>query len=76
MLLRELPDLHHKCRKHKWRIKKFPLFIHSILNLELLHHTCHLSKDGSHISDMQAERKERFLERHKKIAKWLNNQLT
>ncbi len=73
MSLSEPIDLHHRCRKHKWRIKKWPLFIHSLLNLELLHHTCHLSKDGSHISDLQAERYETFLQKHKKSADFVNS---
>ncbi len=65
-------DIHHKCRKHKWRMKKFPLFIHSLLNLELLHSACHLSKDGSHIGDLQAEKMELFLKKRKKITDFVN----
>jgi hypothetical protein len=75
MSMNEALDLHHRAHRHKWRVKKFPLFIDSLLNLELCHSTCHLNKGmgSGHISDMQAEKWERFLERHKKIAQWVNN---
>lgn len=73
MSLNEKLDMHHKCRRHKWRLKKFPLFIDSIINLELCHHDCHLSKDGGHISDYQAERYEIFLRNHPKKCSFVNN---
>lgn len=73
MSFNENLDLHHKCRNHKWRKKKFPLFLNSILNLDLVHHSCHLQKDGDHIGDMEAERIEIFLNRHSKISSFINN---
>lgn len=72
MGLTEVLDLHHKCRKHRWRIRKYPLFIDSIINLELAHNGCHITKDGNHISDLQAGKYERFLERHPRICDFVN----
>ena len=67
-------DLHHKCHKTKKRILKFPLFIDSLLNLELVHHKCHLKRGGHNsITDYRAARYESFLMRHPLIAGFVNN---
>ena len=67
-------DLHHLCHKTKWRIKKYPLFIHSMLNLRPVSNHWHLKYPSwGKITDFQAEKYERFLEKHKKISDFLNN---
>ena len=67
-------DLHHLCHNTKWRREKYPLFLDSILNLRPVSHNYHL-RFGSwgKITDYQAEKYEKFLERHPKIAEWVNN---
>lgn len=73
MSINQKLDLHHKFHNTKWRRKKCPLFIDSLLNLELVHHECHLQHGGlaGSIGDFQAVKWERFLERHGKIAGWV-----
>lgn len=67
-------DLHHKCHKKKWRIKKYPLFIDSILNLEIVHNICHLARGGHNsITDYRAAKIELFLVRHPAIARFVND---
>ena len=66
-------DMHHKFSRTKWGVKKYPLFIDSILNLALCHHDCHINKVGDlRITDYNANKYELFLKRHKKIAKFVN----
>ena len=67
-------DLHHLCHNTKWRRNKFPLFLNSILNLRLVDHITHLNNGSAlKISDLQAEKYEKFLERHPMISQWVNN---
>jgi len=65
----------HCASNHLWRRKKFPLFIDSILNLKLICLDCNVYKHRSFgkISDYRAERYEKFLERHPRIADWVND---
>jgi len=67
-------DMQHCCHQTKWRRKKFPLFIDSILNLRLVDHSYHLTHGSElKIYDLQAEKYEKFLERHPMISQWVNN---
>lgn len=55
-------DLHHKCHQAKWRHKKFPLFMDSLLNLVGVNNMYHLWKPQfEKISDMRAVKYEAFL---------------
>jgi len=66
-------DLHHRCSDTKNNCKKFPLFIHSLLNLIPLHHGFHMNnKSWKCINTYQASKYEAFLQRHKRIAKFVN----
>ena len=65
-------DLHHMRPKAKWAIKKYPLFIHSLINLQLVHHNCHMCRTCGHWSDYQAEKWQLFLSKHNKIADFVN----
>ncbi len=68
------PDLHHLTHNTKWRRKKFPLFLNSILNLRIVDHIQHLQNGSAlKISDMQAEKYEKFLERHPRMSEFVNN---
>ena len=68
-------SMQHCAANHDWRRKKYPLFIDSILNLKLIHLICNTYKHRSfgRISDYNAERYEKFLQRHPGIAAWVNN---
>ena len=67
-------DLHHLMHNNKWRRNKFPLFLNSVLNLRAVDHDEHLKHPSSlKIHDLQAEKYERFLERHPMISEWVNN---
>ena len=66
-------DMHHLCHNTKWRREAFPLFLNSLLNFRPVSHAYHL-KFGSwgKITDYQAQKYEKFLQRHPKIAEWVN----
>lgn len=68
-------DLHHMCKDSKGNRKNYPLFLHSLLNLQAVRHSCHMScmrgKLG-HISDYNAARYEAFLQRHPAMADFVN----
>jgi hypothetical protein len=69
-----LTDLHHAgIHNSKVNRKKYPLFIHSLMNLKLINHKYHM-ENGSwgKISYLEADKRERFLERHPLIAKFVN----
>ena len=67
-------DLHHLCHNTKWRRKKFPLFIDSILNLRPVSNKHHLANGSwGKISDTKAEKYERFLNKHPGISNFVNN---
>lgn len=70
-----ITELHHRAHKTKWNIEKFPLFIHSILNLAGYCKYYHV-KDGSSlkITDYKCERYESFLRKHPKIVKFVNGE--
>ena len=73
-LVASVSDPHHRCHDTKWRVKKFPLFIHSILNIVMVNHGHHMSRPSwGKITDYQAERYERFLELHPKASIFVNN---
>jgi hypothetical protein len=57
-------DLHHKMRNTKGNRKRYPKLIDNILNLELVHHSCHIDHHGScgKMADIEAEKFERWLE--------------
>lgn len=65
----------HRAHNAGWRRIKFPLFIDSIFNGAAIHRHCNIYsfRHYGHINDYQAEKWERFLERHSKIAAWGNN---
>jgi hypothetical protein len=64
----------HRAHNAVWRRKKYPLFIDSVFNGAAIHRHCNIYSHRSYgrISDFQAERWERFLARHPRIAKWGN----
>lgn len=69
-------DLDHS-RIHNTEINraKYPLFIHSLLNLRAVDHKAHLSLPRSQVKikgEYRAKKIEHFLERHPRIAKWVN----
>ena len=60
-------ELCHRLAKHKWRVKKYPLFINSVLNLLPrcggLANGCHKKFDAKYsITDREAEMYESFLQ--------------
>ena len=74
-------DLHHKHSDSKWAVKAFPLFIQSMVNLVPLSRMYH-QLNPQYLNDKkfryiytryQAERWEKFLERHPMMAKFVNN---
>lgn len=72
-------DCHHAAKDSKGNRENFPLFIHSLLNLFLLRHGCHMGdiKAGKlpSFTPYQAAKYERFLERHPLIADFVNMRL-
>jgi len=67
-------DLHHRSHNEKWRRKRFPLFLNSILNLQAVDHVEHLQNGSANkIHDLKAEQYEKFLERHPSISEFVNN---
>lgn len=69
------PDIHHIVHNTGANRKKFPLFIDSLLNLQILHHECHINGVGlKQISELKASKYEKFLGKkiHKEIAKFVN----
>ena len=73
--LAEVTDLHHyRCHNTRPNRKKYPLLIDSLLNLVAVNNAYHLSNGSwGRASDLECERIEKFLERHPKIAKWVND---
>ena len=66
-------QLHHRCHKSKWTKKKFPLFMDSVWNLMAVNHDRHIDWPSfGKISFLEAEKRERFLERHPAIARAVN----
>lgn len=67
-------EMHHKLvHKTKRNIKHFPLLIDSLLNLILANHDMHMSwPSWGKISDYQAYQIEHFLERHPRMASFVN----
>lgn len=69
----ESADLHHRCNNSAWRRDRYPRFIDSVLNLELVDHAAHLAH-GRHgqISDHRAGLYEAFLARHPRLSAMVN----
>ena len=70
----ELPnELHHRHPRSELGKKKFPLFIDSLWNLMAVNHDFHMSWPSfAKIRWLEAEKRQKFLERHPDIAKKLN----
>lgn len=68
-------DLHHRLRNTQGNRKKYPLFMDSILNLEAVHHGCHINHHGKcgKMSLLQAELAEKYLRENEAIARFANN---
>ena len=68
-------DLHHyRIHNLKWVRKKYPLFVDSLLNLMPVNNAWHLQHGSfGKIPEIDVAKYERFLERHPKIAKWVND---
>lgn len=66
-------ELHHRYPRTKLGLRRFPLFIDSVWNLMAVSHRGHMEW-GSYgrIKWGEAERRERFLERHPAIARAVN----
>jgi hypothetical protein len=68
-----IDSLHHLCHNTKVNRKRYPLFIDSLLNLMPVSSHYHLKNPSyGKIMDRQAEKYERFLERHPKICEFVN----
>ena len=66
-------ELHHKLHNTKVNRKKYPLFIHSLLNLVAVNHDMHMAHPSyAKISNLQAGKYEAFLKRHPKIYEFVN----
>ena len=66
-------DMHHRCSDSDINIGKYPLFIHSILNILPLFHSFHLENHSFwSITDEEAAAKEKFLENEPDIARFVN----
>lgn len=67
-------DLHHAgIHNTKVNRKKYPLFIHSLMNLKMVRHSLHMQYPCfGKISYLEADKRERFLERHPLIARFVN----
>jgi len=66
--------LHHKLHNTKVNRKKYPLFIHSILNLVGVFNALHLVRGSwGRITDIEAQKYEDFLIRHPNICNFVNN---
>ena len=73
-------DLHHTLHNTKPNRKKFPLLIHSIFNLQLVHHSCNTGNWGkskansfNNMPVLMAEQLEYYLEQRPYMAEWANN---
>lgn len=69
------PSQLHHAGVHNTKVnrKKYPLFLHSLMNLKLVNHNLHMQFGSwGKISDIEAEKRERFLERHPLICKFVN----
>lgn len=68
-------DLHHKMRNTAGNRKRYPLLIDSIMNLQLIPTECHINKHGScgKMTDIEAEKIERYLSQNPVIAEYVNN---
>jgi hypothetical protein len=64
-----------KGREHKRIMKLLYLFIDCTLNLYLVHLSCNTTKHRSYgrITEYNAIRYQKFLEKHKKISEFVNN---
>jgi len=69
-------DLHHALFDTKGNRKNYPLFIHSLLNLFAVLHDCHMGRTSAgklpFITNYQADKKERILEKKKWISDFVN----
>lgn len=68
---------HHRLKDDKGNRQNFPLFIHSILNLDSLPLSCHPNCDRitlTHYTPEQAREFEKFLENNLDIAYFLNGE--
>lgn len=73
MFTSEKIDLCHRVHRTKWRMKKYPLFIDSLLNLRAGHNRCNTTQLGAlNMPDIYAEKCEAFLKRNKKTAEFVN----
>jgi hypothetical protein len=68
------PDaLHHRLHNTKENRERFILFIDSILNLVAVNNEWHINNNSwGKITEKEAEKWERFLIRHHKLAIWVN----
>lgn len=69
----DLSDLHHLFHDSKSGNKKFPLAIHSLLNLRAVNHWYHMANPSWGIVGlMRMIQIENFLFRHPAICRWVN----
>lgn len=73
--------LHHKFEDGKngnFRQRNYPLFIHSLKNLQVVHLHCHIGEQKTptgkliHYSYLEADKYEKFFRRHPLFAKQMN----
>ena len=70
-----LPSQLHHAGVHNTKVnrQKYPLFIHSLFNLKLVNPNLHMQFGSwGKISYREADKRERFLERHPAICKFVN----
>jgi len=66
-------ELHHRCHRIGWAVRRFPLFMDSVWNLMAVNHNYHMQWPSfGKISYEEAARRERFLQRHPMIARAVN----
>lgn len=68
-------QLHHKLPDTTLNRVNYPLFIHSLLNLQAVCANCHMgavSGKLEHLTYYHAERYEGFLKRHERFEKFVN----
>ena len=65
---------HYRVHNDKYNRKKYPLLLNSMLNLMPVNNDYHLAHPSfGGITDYQADKIERFLEKHPRISSWVNN---
>ena len=69
-----ITELHHMMHNIKMNRRRYPLYIDSVWNLIGVSHDRHMMDPyWGRINLLEADRREAFLRRHPKIAKWMDD---